>query len=211
MRRLPFFVLLWLAVSLVFLSSAPAKEPKMKDITDTVLSNRIMTKFALLLRYSEMASFLSSRGPFTLFAPTDSAFSRIPPDAFNALEQPENKELLQRIILFHVVNGQRFTAKDMVPLKTLLSCEGHPLVLHVNRSGAQLVSKAKILHADIRCLNGLVHEIDTVLLPPGVSLAGLVVAPAPAVNTVANPAPPTNDVAAPAADSTNAPASTSVQ
>jgi hypothetical protein len=102
------------------------------------------------------------------------------------------------------------TAKDMVPLKMLLSCEGNPLPLRVNHSGAQIVAKGKILHADIRCLNGFVDEIDTVLLPPGVSLAALAPPPAPPVNNMANPAPPTNDAAA-AAATTNSSMSTNVE
>lgn len=200
---------------LLFPAVVEAKEPKpkLKDIADTVLSNRIMTKFAILLRASDLASFLSSRGPFTLFAPTDSAFSRITPEAFDALQRPENKEALQRLVLYHAVNGKRLTAKDLVPLKTLLSCEGNPLVLHVNRSGAETVSKAKILHADIRCLNGLVDEIDTVLIPPGISLSAMAAAaPVPQTNAEASPAPPTNDAsaAANAIAPTNAPASIKV-
>ena len=156
---------------------AKEKPPKIKDLTDSVLSNRILTKFALLVQYSGQGYLLSSRGPFTLFVPTDSAFSRMPPGAFEALQRPENRDVLQRIVLFHIVNGQRLTAKDMAPLKTLLSCEGNPLPLRVNHIGYQIVSKAKIIHADIRCQNGLMDEIDAVLLPPGVSLTALVTAP----------------------------------
>src|ERR1700679_2751473 len=93
LRRLRIFpALLALGISgLVFLPSpARAAKAKMLDLTDTVFANRIMTKFALLLRNSDLASFYSSRGPFTLFVPTDSAFSKIPPDELQALMQPEN-------------------------------------------------------------------------------------------------------------------------
>ena len=172
----------------------PKKSPKSMDLTDTVLSNRILTKFALLLRASNLGSFLSSRGPFTLFAPTDSAFSRIPPDVFAALQAPENEEAAQRIILFHIVNGRGFTVSDLKTLKTLPSCEGHPLALRVNHIGYQIVGRAKILHGDMRTMNGLMHEIDTVLIPPDVSLSKLAAppAPVPVVNTVENPVAPTN-------------------
>ena len=145
----------------------------MKDITDTVFSRKILSRFAQLLQAADLASFTSSRGPLTLFVPTNSAFTRIPPEELAALLRPENKEVLQRIVLFHLINGQRLTEKDLAPLKTLASCEGSPLPLRVNRAGYQIVSRAKILEADIRCLNGLVHEIDYVLLPPGVSLSKL--------------------------------------
>jgi uncharacterized surface protein with fasciclin (FAS1) repeats len=167
---------------LLFLPAA-GKEARMKDLTDTVGSKRILSKFAQLLVAADLASFTSSRGPLTLFVPTNSAFTRIPPEEFAALLLPENKAVLQRIVLFHLVNGQRLTEKDLAPLKTLPSCEGSPLPLRVNRAGYQVVGKAKILEADIRCLNGLLHEIDGVLLPPGVNLSAL-----PGLPPVAMPA-----------------------
>jgi uncharacterized surface protein with fasciclin (FAS1) repeats len=171
-----------------------SKGPRTIDLTDTVLANRILTKFAALLRASDLGSFLSSRGPFTLFAPTDSAFSRIPPDIFAALQLPQNKEVLQKIILFHIVNGRGFTVTDLGKLKTLPSCEGHPLPLRINHVGYQVVGRAKILHGDMHTLNGIMDEIDTVLVPPGVSLSALATAPAPVpvVNTMETPAAPTN-------------------
>ncbi len=189
-----------------------SKSPKSIDLTDTVLSNRILTKFAILLRACpSMGSFLSSRGPFTLFVPTDSAFSRIPPDVFAALQRPENSEALQRIILFHIVNGRGFTVADLGKLKTLPSCEGHPLPLRINHTGYQVVGRAKIIHGDMRTLNGLMDEIDTVLIPPGVSLTALAAppAPVPVVNATEVPAAPTNapDATGPIspASGTNAP------
>ena len=174
--RLSFSAILFFGFVAAALVSPPvqAKESKMKDITDTVFSRKILSHFAQLLQAADLASFTSSRGPLTLFVPTNSAFTRIPPEELAALLHPENKEVLQRIVLFHLVNGQRLTEKDLAPLKTLPSCEGSPLPLRVNRTGYQIVGRAKILEADIRCLNGLVHEIDYVLLPPGVSLSKLV-------------------------------------
>ena len=169
----------------------------MKDLADTILSKRILSKFELLLRFSQQAAFLSSRGPFTVFAPTDSAFSRMSPQVFAALQRPENHDLLLRIVLFHIVNGQRLTVKDMAPLKTVLSCEGNPLPLRVNHTGYEVVSKAKVIHADIRCLNGLLHEVDTVLLPPGLLLSAVVLTPPPA------PQPAANSEGTPTADSSN--------
>ncbi len=175
MNRSPFFrprflLPLLLAFLLPGLPAAGKPAHKMQDITDAVLANRITTKFALLLRASQLASFLSSRGPFTLFLPTDSAFSRLSPDEFQTLLRPENAAVLQRIVLFHIVNGSRTGAKDLLKLKTLPSCEGTPLTIRTTRTGAQLIQKAKIIRADIRCENGLIHEIDTVLLPPGLVL-----------------------------------------
>ena len=205
LRILP--ALLALGASGLVLPPAQSKEAKarMLDLTDTVFTNRIMTKFALILRNSDLASFYSSRGPFTLFVPTDSAFSKIPPDELQALMQPENNALLQRIVLFHLVNGNRFSAKDLLKQKSLVSCEGTALAIHTSKSGAQFVQKAKILHADMRCANGVIHEIDTVLLPPGLVLPKPGETPPPAppdTSTTNTPAASTN---ASAADTNAAP------
>jgi uncharacterized surface protein with fasciclin (FAS1) repeats len=202
-RRLRVFPVL-LVLSSLALPPTPAHAAKAKalDLTDTVFANRIMTKFALALRNSDLASFYSSRGPFTLFVPTDSAFSKIPPDQFNALMRPENKPLLQRIILFHLVNGNRFSAKDLQKQKSLVSCEGTTLAVRTSKSGAQFIQKSKILRADIRCANGIIHEVDTVLIPPGLVLPTPGAPPAPADASATNaPADSTN---APAAGDTNA-------
>jgi uncharacterized surface protein with fasciclin (FAS1) repeats len=194
----------WLALACLFgaLLNLPGysktKAPKMLDIADTVSTNRITTKFAAMLQASDLASFLSSRGPFTLFLPTDSAFSRLPPGTLEALLLPENKERLQDILLFHVVNGKAWTSKDMLTVTSVLSCEGNPaspLAIHKTKAGTQLVAKAKIIHADIRCLNGVINEIDTVLMPPEKSLPPLAPAriPMPATNapSVVTPTDPT--------------------
>ncbi|MCE0497742.1 MAG: fasciclin domain-containing protein [Methylacidiphilales bacterium] len=173
-----------------------AKPAKQHDIVDTVSANPILTKFAAMIQASDMATFLSSRGPFTLFVPTDAAFDRLPPEQIDALLQPQNKERLQHILLFHLVNGKRLYAKDLLTMHALLSCEGTPLSIRTSRSGTQMVLKAKIVHADIRCLNGVIHEIDTLLMPPEASLPPLL--PPPATN-----APPAN-ANAPSSD-TNAP------
>ena len=177
---------------------AEAKSPKYRDIYDTVAANPILTKFAAMVQASDLGTFLSSRGPFTVFVPTDSAFAKLPPGMLDTLLRPENKERLQDIVLFHVVSGKRLMAMDLKGLKSVLSCEGDPpspLILKTTRTGAQLVFKAKIVHADIKCQNGVIHEIDTVLMPPEASLPPIAAPPppAPATNAVpANPSATTN-------------------
>src|SRR5271163_1180571 len=94
---------------------AEAKAPKIRDIYDTVTANPILTQFALMMKGSDLGTFLSSRGPFTVFAPTDAAFSKLPPGTLAQLLLPENKVRLQDILLFHVMNGKRLTAKDLLP------------------------------------------------------------------------------------------------
>jgi len=172
-------------------SHVEAKPAKIRDLADTVATNPILTKFAAMVQASDLSTFLSSRGPFTLFAPTDSAFAKLPPGMLDTLLRPENKVRLQDILLFHVVNGKRLTAKDLLPLKTVLSCEGDPpapLILKTTHSGTQFVMKAKIVHGDIKCQNGIINEIDTVLMPPETALPPVAPPPPPAPP----PAPATN-------------------
>jgi uncharacterized surface protein with fasciclin (FAS1) repeats len=192
-----------------FLPRIEAKPAKIMDLADTVSTNRIMTKMALVLQGADLATFLSSKGPFTLFAPTDAAFAKLPPGMLDELLRPENKERLQHILLFHLVNGKKLTAKDLLATPSLASCEGAPLPVKTTKSGAQLVLKAKIVHADIRCQNGIIHEIDTVLMPPESSMPPIAPPPpppapatnAPAVNAPLNSAPDTNSIPVAPADS----------
>jgi uncharacterized surface protein with fasciclin (FAS1) repeats len=186
------------------LAAKPEKKPKTLDIADSIAVNRITTQFAAMLQTSEMATFLSSRGPFTVFLPTDSAFSKLPASELQALLRPENKERLQDIVLFHVVSGKAWSAKDLLTQTSLPSCEGtpsSPLSIHKTKSGTQLVQKAKIIHADIRCLNGTIHEIDTVLMPPEKSMPPLVTipVPVPASTNAPSAVAPTDTNAAPVA------------
>jgi uncharacterized surface protein with fasciclin (FAS1) repeats len=178
-------------------SRLEAASAKLLDIADTVSANPILTKFSTLVQGSEMATFLSSRGPFTVFAPTDAAFDRIPPGTLDTLLRPENKVRLQDIVLFHVVNGKKFLAKDLLTMTTLLSCEGNPLAIKKTKTGTQLVLKARIIHSDIRCLNGVIHEIDTVLMPPESALPPIAPRPPPAPVAPPSPQGPTNALMVP--------------
>jgi uncharacterized surface protein with fasciclin (FAS1) repeats len=194
---------------------AAHKPTKISDLDDTVNKTVILSKFAALVHASNLGTFLSSRGPFTLFAPTNSAFSKLPPGTFEDLLRPENQVQLQRIVLFQLVSGRAWDFKDLATTKTLLSCEGNPLTLTVRR-GAQRVGKAQIIRADIHCANGLMDQVDTLMMPPHLLLVAAVAnadaaqatntAPAnPAAETNAVPVPATNSAPAPQTTATNAP------
>ena len=161
-------------------------QPKILDVADTVAANPILTQMSQVIQSSDLVTFLSSKGPFTLFVPTDAAFAKLPPGMLDTLLRPENQVRLQKILLFHVVNGKRLSAKDLLTTSSLLSCEGSPLPLK-QAKGAQYVLKAKIVHADIKCENGVIHEIDTVLMPPEASLPPIAPRPPPAPPVVNSP------------------------
>jgi len=190
----------WIPLAAAFLfatNSAPAKTkpPKGHDITDTIYASPIMSSFAKMLQASpDVYTFLSSRGPFTLFVPTDSAFDKLKPGEFDALLLPENTERRNDILLFHVINGKRLAVRDLLPLRAIFSCEGNPLTFKLTRSGVNLVQKARITNADIHCANGNINEIETVLMPPEIALPPMKLAPeaAPASPPASPPTPATN-------------------
>lgn len=206
MRKTAWTLLLLLTLEL----SAQAKPAKLLDLADTVARTRILSKFDSMVKASALTTLLSSKGPFILFAPTNSAFARLAPGTLDDWLKPENQEKLQRILLFHLVNGKKMSAKDLLTVPSLISCEGTPLHLRKTGTGAQYVMKAKIVHADIRCLNGIIHQIDAVLIPADAATApvspaipestGPVSATAPAsiTNAPALLAPATNQVSFPA-------------
>jgi uncharacterized surface protein with fasciclin (FAS1) repeats len=178
------------------------KARKNYDLADAIDNNVILSKFAALVQASDMGTFMSSRGPFTLFAPTNSAFSKLPPGMFEDLLRPENKTQLQRVVLFHLVNGKSWYAKDLRTVKSLPSCEGNPLTVKTTHAGTVFVAKGHVIRADEHFANGILHEVDTLLMPPQLVL----------VATTANPAPEASTNAAPAAGTspgdTNAPTAT---
>jgi uncharacterized surface protein with fasciclin (FAS1) repeats len=180
---LAIFAVLLLVTSLG--ASAKEKGPKLRDITDTIYANPILTDFAKMLQASpDLYTFLSSKGPFTVFVPTDSAFAKLKPGELDSLLRPENTDRRNAILLFHIINGKRVTMKDLTALHAIFSCQGNPLTFKLTHTGVYLVQKNKVSHADIKCANGNINEIDTVLMPPTIALPPLKAAP------VATPTPP---------------------
>ena len=147
-------------------SSTATHRKRIGDLADTIDGNIILSKFAKLVAASDMGTFYSSRGPFTLFVPTNSAFSKLPPGMFEDMLRPENKAQLQRIVLYHLVNGQAWTSRDLRMQKSLVSCEGTPLEVKATKAGTLFIHKAKVLRADQHCANGVLDEVDTLLMPP---------------------------------------------
>ena len=108
---------------------------------------------------------LQRKGPFTIFAPTDAAFAKLPQDAVRDLLKPENKEILLQVLTYHVVSGKVLSSD----LKSgeLKSLQGDPISIKVNSNGVE-VNDAKVTKADIQGSNGVIHQIDTLILPPSI-------------------------------------------
>ncbi len=122
---------------------------------------------------ADLVTTLQGNGPFTVFAPTDAAFDKLPPGTVNDLLKPENKGQLARILKYHVISGQSLTSAQInamtLPAK-LEMLEGDAIT--VSKDGDNLkVNDATVVLTDVMATNGIIHAIDTVLMPPAASSA----------------------------------------
>jgi uncharacterized surface protein with fasciclin (FAS1) repeats len=116
------------------------------------------------LTAADLVSTLKGPGPFTVFAPTDEAFAKLPAGTLENLLKPENKAMLRRVLTYHVVPG-KVMAADVVKLGSAKAVSGDALRINAN-SGTVSVNGSRVVKADIAASNGVIHVIDTVLLPP---------------------------------------------
>ena len=106
---------------------------------------------------------LQGEGPFTVFAPTNEAFEKLPKGTVASLLKPENKKQLVALLTYHVVPG-KVMAADVVKLKEAETVEGRQLMIKAGKDGVQ-INGANVVKADVECGNGVIHVIDAVLLP----------------------------------------------
>jgi uncharacterized surface protein with fasciclin (FAS1) repeats len=153
-----------LGALLVLFSAVPAFGAE-KDIVDTAVAAQFKTLVAAV-KAADLVDTLKGEGPFTVFAPTDEAFAKLPPGTVEELLKPENKDKLKAILTYHVVAG-KVMAADVAKLngKDVKTVQGNPVGIQVN-GVVVMVGKAKVTKADIVTSNGVIHVIDTVLLPP---------------------------------------------
>src|SRR5271157_5496216 len=142
-------------------AAASGHKTKANDIVDTAVSAGSFKTLAAALQAAGLVDTLKGKGPFTVFAPTDEAFAKLPPGAVEDLLKPENKEKLRAILLYHVVPG-KVTAKQVVKLTSAKTAEGQPLTIKVE-DGKVMVDNATVVKADVEASNGVIHVIDTVL------------------------------------------------
>ena len=136
---------------------------KGKDIVDTAVAAGKFNTLAAALKAGGLVDTLKGQGPFTVFAPTDEAFAKLPAGTLDELLKPENKEKLASILTYHVVPAKAL-AKDVGGMKSAPTVNGKDLKLKVN-DGKVMVNDATVTKADIVTSNGVIHVIDTVLLP----------------------------------------------
>jgi uncharacterized surface protein with fasciclin (FAS1) repeats len=134
-----------------------------KDIVDTAIAAGQFKTLTAALQAAGLVDTLKGPGPFTVFAPTDAAFAKLPAGTVESLLKPENKEKLTAILTYHVVAG-RVTASQAMKLSSAKTVNGEELSIHTE-GGKVMVNDATVTKADIVCSNGVIHVIDTVLLP----------------------------------------------
>jgi uncharacterized surface protein with fasciclin (FAS1) repeats len=120
---------------------------------------------AAALSGAGLASTLKGPGPFTVFAPTDAAFAKLPAGTVESLLKPENKDKLAAILTYHVVPG-RVTAADVGKLQEAKTVNGKVLTVST-KGGGVMINDAKVTTTDIAASNGVIHVIDSVILPAG--------------------------------------------
>jgi uncharacterized surface protein with fasciclin (FAS1) repeats len=150
----------------VLLSTAPVNAgAATKNIVETAVAAGSFKTLAAALQAADLVNTLEGPGPYTVFAPTDEAFSKLPAGTVETLLKPENKEKLRAILRYHVVAGD-VTAKQVMKMSTAKTLDGQSLAIAVH-DGTVTVNNAKVVKADIPASNGVIHVIDTVLIPEG--------------------------------------------
>lgn len=137
--------------------------PKGKTIVETAASNKDFSTLVALVKKAELVDTLNSKGPFTVFAPTNAAFKKLPEATVKALLSPEGKKDLANILKYHVVAG-KVLAKDVVKLKKAKTVLGKDVSVKVEDKNV-MIGGAKVVVTDLVCENGIIHVIDTVMVP----------------------------------------------
>ena len=134
----------------------------MHDIVDTAVAAGSFKTLVAAVKAADLVTTLKGVGPFTVFAPTDAAFAQLPTAVIQDLLKPENKSKLQAILTYHVVAG-KVSAADVVKLKAAKTVQGQELT--INTEDGVKVDGASVVQTDIVCSNGVIHVIDSVVLP----------------------------------------------
>jgi transforming growth factor-beta-induced protein len=155
--------------SLLIVTSLATAAPK-KDIVDTAVDAGSFKTLVAAVKAAGLADTLKGEGPFTVFAPTDEAFAKLPKGTVESLLKPENKQKLVSILTYHVVAG-KVKAKKAAKLDSVKTVNGSEIT--IKPSGKTLmINSSKVVKADIKTSNGIIHVIDAVLIPTSKKVAG---------------------------------------
>ena len=147
--------------------AAPALATEKSNVVQVIASSPQHQTLYAAIDAAGLAGALKGEGPFTILAPTDDAFAKLPAGTVESLLKPENKAKLAAILKYHVIAGTKAMAADVVKLdgESVKSLEGSMLPIRAS-GGTVMIGKARVTKADLPASNGVIHVIDTVLLPP---------------------------------------------
>jgi uncharacterized surface protein with fasciclin (FAS1) repeats len=134
------------------------------DIVDTAVGAGMFNTLVAAVKAAGLVETLKGDGPFTVFAPTDEAFAKLPGGTVENLLKPENKDLLVKILTYHVVAG-KVTAADVVKLKSAKTVQGQNIAIKVKKGKVMLNKTTNVVKTDIMTSNGVIHVIDSVIMP----------------------------------------------
>ncbi len=141
---------------------AVSQRAERKDIVDTAVAAGQFKTLVTLVQEAGLVDALRGEGPFTVFAPTDEAFAKLPKAQVDALMK--DKEALRQVLLYHVVSG-KVMSKDVVKMRSAKTLQGQNINIRVQNNRVR-INDARVVRADIECSNGVIHVIDKVILPP---------------------------------------------
>jgi uncharacterized surface protein with fasciclin (FAS1) repeats len=154
---------LGITVITLMLSAGTQAQHDNKNIVETAMAAGSFNTLANALQAADLVDTLKGQGPFTVFAPTDEAFAKLPTGTLNDLLKAENKQKLRRILTYPVVPG-RVSSADVVKLRTAKAVSGDTIDITAN-GGSVMVDSARVVKTDVQASNGVIHVIDSVILP----------------------------------------------
>ncbi len=174
MKTCMFAFPLSVCIAMLTFSSGSAQEAKLKagnvkgtgsqkDIVDTAVAAGEFKTLAAALKAAGLVETLKSKGPFTVFAPTDAAFAKLPKGTVEDLLKPANKAKLTNLLTYHVL-PKKVLASDLAKMKMVTTVEGSEVEI-TDKNGKIMIGKAHVTSADVDCTNGVIHIVDTVLMP----------------------------------------------
>src|SRR5688572_13838176 len=152
-----------IALTIAIGTGFQARAAQQQDIVDTAVAAGSFKTLAAALQAAGLVETLKGKGPFTVFAPTDEAFAKLPKGTVEELLKPENKAKLTAILTYHVVPGA-VTAAQVTKLKDAKTVNGQSVKISAT-GGAVMIDGARVVKTDIRASNGVIHVIDSVILP----------------------------------------------
>ena len=135
-----------------------------ETIVSLAAGNENLSTLVAAVKAAGLVETLSADGPYTVFAPTNEAFAALPEGTVENLLKPENKDQLIAVLTYHVVSGDAYS-KDLSNGQGIKTVEGDKVEVKINSKGV-MINNAKVVAADVKATNGVVHVIDHVLLPP---------------------------------------------